>query len=69
MIVEVDDPLEGRVRAVDSALFFSETISSATGPAPLAGQHSRDVLREAGYDDARIEAALVSGGVGEQRLP
>lgn len=68
MIVEVDDPLEGRVRAVDSALFFSETVSSATGPAPLAGQHSRDVLREAGYDDARIEAALVSGGVAEQRL-
>ncbi|GMU40824.1 MAG: CoA transferase [Chloroflexota bacterium] len=69
MIVEVDDPLDGRVRAVDSALFFSDTVSSATGPAPLAGQHTREVLREAGYNVARIEAALASGGVREQRLP
>ena len=69
MIAEVDDPLDGRVRAVDSALFFSDAVSSATGPAPLAGQHARDVLREAGYDDARIEAVLAGGGVSEQAVP
>ncbi|MGE3960752.1 MAG: CaiB/BaiF CoA transferase family protein [Dehalococcoidia bacterium] len=58
MIAEVADPVEGAFRAVDSPLFFSNAASRATGPAPLLGEHSREVLREAGVDDATIDALL-----------
>jgi crotonobetainyl-CoA:carnitine CoA-transferase CaiB-like acyl-CoA transferase len=34
--------------------------------APLAGEHSREVLREAGFDDAKIESFLASGAVAGQ---
>jgi crotonobetainyl-CoA:carnitine CoA-transferase CaiB-like acyl-CoA transferase len=33
--------------------------------APVVGQHSRDVLIEAGYSDAEIEALLAKGAVAE----
>lgn len=32
-------------------------------PAPRLGQHTRELLREAGYTDARIEALVASGAV------
>lgn len=65
MLVEVPDPVDGAARAVDSPLFFSNATSSAAGAAPLAGEHTFEVLREAGYDDAAITAliaARVAGG-------
>ena len=34
-------------------------------PAPRVGEHSRAVLREVGYDEARIDALLQSGAVFE----
>ena len=41
----------------------SETPASIRYAAPLLGQHSREVLREAGYGADQIEAMLVSGAV------
>ena len=38
----------------------------ATGPArapPRLGQHSREVLREAGYTDASIDTLIANGAV------
>ena len=61
MIVEVPDPIEGTLRAVDSPIFLSNAVSTVAGPAPLAGEHTAEVLREAGYDDAAIEALIASG--------
>lgn len=66
MIAEVDDPLDGRVRAVDSSLFFSEAVSTAAGPAPLGGQHTRAVLEVCGYDADEVARLLASGAVQEQ---
>lgn len=37
---------------------FSETPSRAGGPPPLPGQHTRQVLRELGYSDDRIEELI-----------
>ncbi|TAJ21669.1 MAG: CoA transferase [Dehalococcoidia bacterium] len=69
MITEVDDPLDGRVRAVDSSLFFSDAESTAAGPAPLAGQHTRAILAECGYASDTVAALLGSGAAQEQGLP
>jgi CoA:oxalate CoA-transferase len=69
MIVEVPDRLDGTLRAVDSPLFLSEAASTAAGPAPLAGEHTSELLREAGYDDAAIDALLASGVAAEASRP
>ena len=37
-----------------------------SSPAPALGQHTREVLREAGYPDERIDALVASGAVREQ---
>jgi crotonobetainyl-CoA:carnitine CoA-transferase CaiB-like acyl-CoA transferase len=40
---------------------FSRTPASVRTPPPLAGEHTRDVLAELGYDDAAIDALVASG--------
>ncbi len=66
MIAEVTDPLDGRVRAVDSALFFSDAESTAAGPAPLAGEHTRAILEECGYTEKAVLALIESGAAQQQ---
>lgn len=60
MIAEVADPIDGTVRAVDSPLFLSNAASTVAGPAPLVGQHTTEVLREAGFAAEEIDALLAS---------
>ena len=69
MIAEVDDALDGRVRAVDSSLFFSDAESTAAGAAPLAGQHTRAILEECGYASDAAQALIASGAAQEQAVP
>jgi crotonobetainyl-CoA:carnitine CoA-transferase CaiB-like acyl-CoA transferase len=63
MIVEVDHPVAGTVKTLGHPVKFSETPASIRSPAPLLGQHSREVLHEAGYDAGQIEAMIGSGAV------
>lgn len=63
MIVEVPHPKAGAVRTLGHPVKFTETPANIRRAAPLLGQHSREVLREAGYDDKEIEAMVASGGV------
>lgn len=63
--VEYDHPTEGHVKTPGFPIRFSKTPSTVERGAPVTGQHSRDVLREAGYDDAAIEALLSKGAVAE----
>ncbi len=70
MIAEVPDPIDGTMRAISSPLHFSEASSTPTGAAPLAGEQTREVLREElGYSEERVEALLGGGAVGEQAAP
>ena len=46
-VVEVDDPEVGSIRHVGSVLEFSDTPGAVTGPAPIAGTHTAEVLEEA----------------------
>ena len=57
----VDHPSEGRVRAMRVPSEWSETPPAYRRHAPRLGEHSREVLREAGYTDAAIDALLAQG--------
>jgi crotonobetainyl-CoA:carnitine CoA-transferase CaiB-like acyl-CoA transferase len=47
--VKLNHPNEGEIRLVASPVKFSDTEASVKGPAPEVGQHSEEILLEAGY--------------------
>lgn len=61
-IATVEHPTEGLIRSIGVPTTWSETQPAPPRPAPKLGEHSFEVLREAGYADAAIDA-LVAGGV------
>lgn len=63
MVVETEHPTAGRVKAIGLPIKFSDTPGGVTRPAPLLGEHTAEVLREAGYDAAEIDRMLGSGAV------
>ena len=56
-----EHPSEGSVRTTAPVGEWSETPLSIRRLAPQLGQHSREVLREAGVSEAAIDAMVVSG--------
>ena len=62
-LVEYDHPTEGRVRTPGFPIRFSATPSKVERGAPLVGEHSREVLREAGLDEHAIDLLVESGVV------
>ena len=67
MFVDQEHPTEGPMRAVRPAAKFSATPATLRRPAPTLGQHTREVMREAGYDDGAIEALASTGAFGPRR--
>jgi crotonobetainyl-CoA:carnitine CoA-transferase CaiB-like acyl-CoA transferase len=61
--VEYDHPTEGRVKTPGFPISFSKTPSQVYRGAPLAGEHTRDVLREAGISDERVDALVQNGAI------
>jgi crotonobetainyl-CoA:carnitine CoA-transferase CaiB-like acyl-CoA transferase len=51
-------------RAVGAPIRFGSIEQHPDRPPPLLGEHSRDVLRECGYDAADIEALIAQGVIG-----
>jgi crotonobetainyl-CoA:carnitine CoA-transferase CaiB-like acyl-CoA transferase len=58
---EVDHPGEGRVRIMACPTEWSETPPRIRRLAPRLGEHSREVLGEAGYSAAEIDALIAAG--------
>jgi crotonobetainyl-CoA:carnitine CoA-transferase CaiB-like acyl-CoA transferase len=59
MLQDVQHPSEGHVREIGVPVSFSGTPGLAVQkPAPHLGQHSAEVLREAGLSDADIQHLL-----------
>lgn len=63
MFVETDHPVAGPTQAIGLPVKFSETPGGIVRPAPLLGQHGREVLEEAGYAPDQIDALARSGAV------
>jgi crotonobetainyl-CoA:carnitine CoA-transferase CaiB-like acyl-CoA transferase len=63
MVVEVDHAQAGRTRGLGCPLHFSGTPTVEPQAAPALGEHTREVLREYGYDDPQIDALYASGAV------
>jgi formyl-CoA transferase len=51
-----EHPSEGPVRYVRPAVKFAQTPAAIRSPAPLHGQNTDEILREAGFSDAEIAA-------------
>src|SRR6478672_1582007 len=54
MVVEVDHPKAGRMKALGFPIKFSDTAGRVERAAPLLGQHTDEVLASLGYDAAAI---------------
>lgn len=63
MIVETEHPTAGPTKAIGLPIKFSETPGGVRVPAPLFGQHTREVLREYGYSDAEIDQLATQGAI------
>lgn len=58
-LVGEDSPtVKSGMRTVASPVDFNGGGSAVRGVTPSAGQHTREVLRELGYDDGKIEAMI-----------
>ena len=57
----VDHPSEGKVRSMAVPSKWSQSPPGEPRPAPRLGEHSIEVLREAGYAEAEINAMIAAG--------
>jgi crotonobetainyl-CoA:carnitine CoA-transferase CaiB-like acyl-CoA transferase len=63
MVAEVEHAKAGRMKTLGPPIKFSATPAAVRRAAPLLGQHTREVLREIGYDEAAIDRLQAEGAV------
>jgi len=63
MVVEVEHATLGRVKTLGAPVKLSATPARVARAAPVLGQHTRDILREYGYDEAQINRLGAEGAV------
>lgn len=68
MVAVRQHPTQGRLRALWRSVRFSDTASTAGRVTPLLGEHTADVLREAGYSHADIDKLIADGIVKSERV-
>jgi len=66
-LVPIDDPRAGAALTVDSPIAIAGQDKVPPRMAPAVGEHTVDVLREAGFDAAEIDRLLAAGAVVQAR--
>lgn len=62
MIIEVDQPLSGKVKVTGSVFKMSKSPCGLTAPAPALGEHNREIYsRLLGYSEAEIKKLAAEG--------
>jgi crotonobetainyl-CoA:carnitine CoA-transferase CaiB-like acyl-CoA transferase len=61
IISSYEHPVAGRVKVVAPAVKMSATPAEIRRPAPLIGQHSREILEEFGFCASEVEEFMTSG--------
>lgn len=61
MVTELDHPIIGEMRTIGPPTKFSGIDFSVRSAAPWLGQHTADLLREAGLTDDEVRAAFTDG--------
>ncbi len=56
-------PTAGDVRTINVPWGFQDELAALRRPSPTLGQHTREVLREAGYADADIDTLIAANAV------
>jgi crotonobetainyl-CoA:carnitine CoA-transferase CaiB-like acyl-CoA transferase len=64
ILVEDEHPVAGRMRQPRPPERLDATPSAISRPAPMLGQHSEEVLREAGFSTAEIASLRGAGALG-----
>ena len=64
MVIEVGTSQGGPMRVLGHPVKYSDNPAEIRRPAPRLGEHTADVLAEAGYSDAEIRALQDAGSIG-----
>ena len=65
MLVEIDDPELGTLKNIGIPVKLSRTPGRIRHRAPALGEHTREVLMQAGYSDSEVSSLKASGVVKE----
>ncbi|MHA1549001.1 MAG: CaiB/BaiF CoA transferase family protein [Alphaproteobacteria bacterium] len=68
MVQSYQHPVAGEVRVVGPAVTMSETPATIDRPAPMIGEHGREILAELGLSDAEIAALEDEGALTVQTV-
>ncbi len=63
MVVETEHRSAGKVKSIGLPIKFSDTPGAVRRPAPVYGQHTREVLREFGFSESEIDELSAQGAV------
>ena len=61
MLIEIEDPVAGRVPIIGSPIKFSLTPCTIEKSAPLLGENTREILTELGYSEEKINKLAQDG--------
>jgi crotonobetainyl-CoA:carnitine CoA-transferase CaiB-like acyl-CoA transferase len=69
MVYDIDHPVIGPMKTLGLPVKSSGDLTTIRTPAPLLGQHSREILGRIGYTEADARSLLEQGVVRETRVP
>jgi crotonobetainyl-CoA:carnitine CoA-transferase CaiB-like acyl-CoA transferase len=66
LVVHQQHPKLGRFEHFGKTIHFSDTPERIWGPPPVCGQHTRDIMREHGFENAEVDKLVEAKAVFEE---